>query len=215
MALKHTGEVALIAIFQLIESKVNYLKTLINEKQPTLSFDSTPTAGSSNPVTSDGIKSAIDASKDIFYVRFSFGATGFTLDGVTHAEILAAYNAGKRIVGRVYVPEAAGLDEWGDFSIPMSCLTDASMFVMPLLSGTKSVEVYVTADNTVSYNINVLQNMESRVDTIASTANHTSYPTAKAVYDFVIAQKSDLTFKVSNTVPTVDDRSVITFVVEG
>ena len=66
------------------------VEAALAKKQNTLTFDSTPTAGSQNPVTSDGVKSAIDASKDIFYVRCSFGATGFTLDGVTHAEILAA-----------------------------------------------------------------------------------------------------------------------------
>ena len=34
--------------------------TLLNGKQATLTFDSTPTANSSNPVTSDGIKSYVD-----------------------------------------------------------------------------------------------------------------------------------------------------------
>ena len=36
-------------------------KDELNSKQDTLQFDTTPTAGSTNPVTSDGIKSAIDA----------------------------------------------------------------------------------------------------------------------------------------------------------
>lgn len=36
-----------------------YVDTGLSGKQNTLTFDSTPTAGSSNPVTSDGIKSAI------------------------------------------------------------------------------------------------------------------------------------------------------------
>lgn len=38
-----------------------YVDTGLSGKQNTLTFDSTPTAGSSNPVTSDGIKSALDA----------------------------------------------------------------------------------------------------------------------------------------------------------
>ena len=37
------------------------LQNQINEKQDALTFDSTPTADSNNPVTSDGIKKAIDA----------------------------------------------------------------------------------------------------------------------------------------------------------
>ena len=41
--------------------KVNTQGTQIQGKQDKLTFDSTPTAGSNNPVTSDGIKKAIDA----------------------------------------------------------------------------------------------------------------------------------------------------------
>ena len=37
------------------------LKRLSDDKQDELTFDSTPTAGSSNPVTSDGLKQAFDA----------------------------------------------------------------------------------------------------------------------------------------------------------
>ncbi|MBR6780487.1 MAG: hypothetical protein IKM24_05665 [Clostridia bacterium] len=191
------------------------VEAALAKKQNALTFDSTPTAGSQNPVTSDGIKSAIDASKDIFYVRCNFSATGFTLDGVTHAEILAAYNAGKRIIGKANVPEAAGLGAWGEFSIPMTCLQNSTVFTLAFLAGKTSVEVYIATDNTVSYEISVLQNIDSRVSSITSSANNSSYPTAKAVYDFVVAQTGGLTFKVANTVPTVDDRSVITFVVEG
>lgn len=39
--------------------KVSELNDLISKKQASLNFDSTPTSGSSNPVTSDGIKKAI------------------------------------------------------------------------------------------------------------------------------------------------------------
>ena len=86
---------------------------------------------------------------------------------------------------------------------------------MAFVSGVTSVEVYIASDNSVSIKERILQNMESRVTFISSETTHNSYPTAKAVYDFVVAQTGGLTFKVANTVPTVDDRSVITFVVEG
>lgn len=39
---------------------VNKIKELINKKQDKLIFDDAPTAGSSNPVTSDGIYQAIN-----------------------------------------------------------------------------------------------------------------------------------------------------------
>lgn len=56
---------------------------LVNSKQDALTFDSTPTASSSNPVTSNGIKAYVDdAVKDVFYKDGSVKATGdFDLDG--------------------------------------------------------------------------------------------------------------------------------------
>ena len=44
-----------------LAEKVNTQETQIQGKQDKLTFDSTPTAGSNNPVTSDGIKKAIAA----------------------------------------------------------------------------------------------------------------------------------------------------------
>lgn len=41
------------------------LQTAINTKQNILTFDKTPTAGSNNPVTSQGIKTAIDAKDSL------------------------------------------------------------------------------------------------------------------------------------------------------
>lgn len=43
------------------QEEITSLQDSINTKQDTLTFDAAPTAGSSNPVTSDGIKAAIDA----------------------------------------------------------------------------------------------------------------------------------------------------------
>lgn len=45
------------------QEAITSLQYSINTKQNTLTFDSTPTANSSNPVTSDGIKKAIDAKR--------------------------------------------------------------------------------------------------------------------------------------------------------
>lgn len=45
------------------QDAITSLQNSINTKQNTLTFDSTPTANSSNPVTSDGIKKAIDAKR--------------------------------------------------------------------------------------------------------------------------------------------------------
>lgn len=43
------------------DSAKSYIENLLEKKQDALIFDSTPTADSKNPVTSDGIKKAIDA----------------------------------------------------------------------------------------------------------------------------------------------------------
>ena len=65
---------------------------LLDNKQNSLTFDSTPTAGSSNPVTSDGIKDAIDdTAADIYEVIGKNGAknllpntaTSKTQNGIT------------------------------------------------------------------------------------------------------------------------------------
>ena len=45
-----------------LTGEMTNVKNTLNNKQNVLTFDSTPTAGSQNPVTSDGIKRAIDAS---------------------------------------------------------------------------------------------------------------------------------------------------------
>lgn len=43
------------------EAAKKYIDTLLKKKQDVLTFDTIPTADSKNPVTSDGIKKAIDA----------------------------------------------------------------------------------------------------------------------------------------------------------
>ena len=43
------------------DSAKNYIENLLEKKQDALTFDTTPTVDSTNPVTSDGIKKAIDA----------------------------------------------------------------------------------------------------------------------------------------------------------
>lgn len=45
-----------------VETDIQRIDTALAGKQDTLTFDNTPTEGSSNPVTSDGIKQAIDAA---------------------------------------------------------------------------------------------------------------------------------------------------------
>lgn len=57
------------------ESEVD---TLLGGKQSTLTFDTTPTASSANPVTSGGVKSYVD-SHDVFKITGTVSSSGYTL----------------------------------------------------------------------------------------------------------------------------------------
>lgn len=87
------------------QSALDALSTAISGKQDTLTFDSTPTEGSSNPVTSDGIKTALDSKQNALTFDdtptegsvnpvtsdglFSvLGAVSAALDGINNGEVL-------------------------------------------------------------------------------------------------------------------------------
>lgn len=130
MSKKCPGENNLSTIFQLIEDKVNSLKELI--------------------------RSSKDEATEFFYVPFTFGAGGFELDNMTFAEIVAAYNAGKRIVGRGYVPEQAGLGFSGNFELPLSYLAGNGAFVLTLVSGQTTCEAWINSNGAIASNVYVL-----------------------------------------------------------
>lgn len=69
----------------------NGVYTALGTKQNTLTFDNTPTASSTNPVTSDGIKTAVDAKVSISGGNAS--ATVATATGSTTARTLADWTA--------------------------------------------------------------------------------------------------------------------------
>jgi hypothetical protein len=55
---------------------VGKIKKLIATKQDALTFDSTPTSGSTNPVTSDGVKAYVDQA-----IKDTLAAATVTYDG--------------------------------------------------------------------------------------------------------------------------------------
>lgn len=61
--------------FSDIETDVN---NILNTKQDTLTFDDIPTADSTNPVTSGGVKTALDAKADKYTSSFGFEGGRFT-----------------------------------------------------------------------------------------------------------------------------------------
>lgn len=62
----------------------------LSGKQDTLTFDDAPTAGSTNPVTSDGVKTALDGKQDT--LEFDDSPTAGSANPVTSDGILSALN---------------------------------------------------------------------------------------------------------------------------
>lgn len=203
---------------------LNKIMAAIGKKQDTLTFDSTPTAGSSNPVTSDGVKTAID-KVDKTYVfeavaSVSTGGLSFSLaEGITHALLVEKINAGYHVVSMATIPSAAGTMA-GTYMLPFThdwqgggSAQDDLYFSTTVIN--TLIYVVISSDDSVIFGYYDIERQDNKVTAVSASSTDTQYPTAKAVYDFVVAQTGGLTFKVANTVPTVDDRSVITFVVEG
>ncbi|MBQ3087250.1 MAG: hypothetical protein IJC45_07940 [Clostridia bacterium] len=188
-------------------------------KQNTLTFDSTPTAGSQNPVTSDGVKTAIDNAQNVFIVEFdvSLSANGLTLSlpsDVTFEDVSNAYTDNCHVLGVFEIPSAAGAMA-GKYIAPLNKKQSDGSLLFVSADKSNMQWVQLSPDAQVSFAISRYEFTGNKVTAVSAASTDTQYPTAKAVYDFVVAQTGGLTFKVANTVPTVDDRSVITFVVEG
>lgn len=117
-----------------------------------------------------------------FYVPFKLGAACFELDGVTYAEIMAAHNEGKRIVGKGYVPGAAGLGFSGAFELPLSYLNEQHVFILTLISGQTTCEAWIASDNSITNYIRTLEDTSNKVASISASSTNAQYPSAKAVY---------------------------------
>jgi len=89
---------------------------LLAAKQDTLTFDSTPTANSTNPVTSGGIKSYVDSSTasadKTFIVNFTYdGDTDEMTADKSCTEIYAAWHSGKAVLGVTDYDEGMGFSQ--------------------------------------------------------------------------------------------------------
>ena len=92
-------------IRQVILKSDNTWSTVETPIQSKLTFDSAPTAGSTNPVTSDGIKTELNAKQNSLTAGDNITIDGSTISSdqvfvakygtTTYKEIKAAYNAGK------------------------------------------------------------------------------------------------------------------------
>ena len=98
----------------------SYIDGLVSKKQDTLTFDTAPTKGSQNPVTSDGIQKAI-AAKTVdlsnYPTKNGTGATGTWPISISGAAIKASQDSNGRVIADTYLKKA-GDTAAGDIAAP-------------------------------------------------------------------------------------------------
>lgn len=85
---------------------LNKIKELLSGKQDSLTFDSTPTSGSSNPVTSGGVYTALDSKANLASPTFTGTPKAPTASASTNNTQIATTAFVKTAVGN-YVPTSA------------------------------------------------------------------------------------------------------------
>lgn len=97
-----------------------YIDGLVSKKQDTLTFDTAPTKGSQNPVTSDGIQKAI-AAKTVdlsnYPTKNGTGATGTWPISISGAATKASQDSNGRVIADTYLKKA-GDTAAGDITAP-------------------------------------------------------------------------------------------------
>lgn len=87
--------------------------------QSALTFDNTPTSGSTNPVTSDGVYDAIDTLNSNITVMDISSSVSFGTTGITNAQKVV-YKQGKQVtvIGKAYVTIQNNLTLLSDLPAP-------------------------------------------------------------------------------------------------
>ena len=87
----------------------SYIDGLVSKKQDTLTFDTAPTEGSQNPVTSDGIQKAI-AAKTVdlsnYPTKNGTGATGTWPISISGAATKASQDSNGNVIADTYATKA-------------------------------------------------------------------------------------------------------------
>ena len=98
----------------------SYIDGLVSKKQDTLTFDTAPTEGSQNPVTSDGIQKAI-AAKTVdlsnYPTKDGTGATGTWPISISGAATKASQDSNGKVITDTYLKKA-GDTATGDITAP-------------------------------------------------------------------------------------------------
>lgn len=98
----------------------SYIDGLVSKKQDTLTFDTTPTEGSQNPVTSDGIQKAI-AAKTVDFSNYptknGTGATGTWPISISGTATKASQDSNGKVITDTYLKKM-GDTATGDITAP-------------------------------------------------------------------------------------------------
>lgn len=105
----------------------SYIDGLVSKKQDTLTFDTAPTEGSQNPVTSDGIQKAI-AAKTVdlsnYPTKDGIGATGnWSINAATATK--ATQDASGNVIADTYVPHYVDI---GDMGLDLNALKFGGLY---------------------------------------------------------------------------------------
>lgn len=105
----------------------SYIDGLVSKKQDTLTFDTAPTEGSQNPVTSDGIQKAI-AAKTVDFSNYptknGTGATGTWPISISGAATKASQDSNGKVIADTYAKKTGeGASGTWDISITGNAVT--------------------------------------------------------------------------------------------
>ena len=92
-----------------ITSQINSINTTLAGKQNTLTFDSTPTANSNNPVTSHGIKTAIEnvsiEGDHLFLRRINPNGNEISISSIGLYVVVYSINSGDKLTATIMIPD--------------------------------------------------------------------------------------------------------------
>lgn len=185
---------------------------LVN-KQSKLTFDDTPTDGSTNPVTSDGIYEAIAAKTDVVvYTGFCDYSVGSEVQpaglngGKTRADIIADIEANKIVIIRIEdlymdVYDFVYAGKQNIFNEPPLSNEIAYTFIYNKATDNKCVKLLVAS---FSNSIQIQKWMDAevvgnKVTSLSASSTDTQYPSAKCVYTALGGKQNTLTFDSSPT----------------
>lgn len=184
---------------------------LVN-KQSKLTFDDTPTQGSTNPVTSDGIYDAIMAKTDVVvYTGFCDYSVGSEVqpaglnDGKTRADIIADIEANKIVIIRIEdlymdVYDFVYAGKQNIFNEPPLSNEIAYTFIYNKATDNKCVKLLVAS---FSNSIQIQKWMDAevvdnKVTSLSVSSTNSQYPSAKCVYDAIETAKGLIPTKTSD-----------------